>query len=388
MEEETNGPQLLISSEFEDVDTQMFQDNWIFWVEGVLVPVVGTLGVSGNVLSVILLTKQELDLKKSFRNLLIMLCVFDLLFVICMNLFYTLPVHFRVYNDEMIPYLTPFLLPLIHITLTGSVYSIMAVAGERYCIICKQWMSQSDGKGCIFSIILFSLLFNVNKFFEVTFEYVTYPVETYDNFSNSYVFINVTRPIVTITSLRNNQNYTTAIVFVNFVVMVLFPLVFLSICHYFTYRTCKKNTTRHNEITTHQRRDNALATLFLIIIVFFIFCHTGKFILNFYEVITIISGHKDDEWPMWTFVITRLNHILLVLNSSINFFIYCFRDRKFREALTSVICIEAVLKYFTSYSQTNHDRASPRPTTEVLLIPRKPANDEENIEPDNIESVV
>jgi hypothetical protein len=64
--------------------------------------------------------------------LLVTLCVFDILFVVAVNLFYTLQNHSSFYRLEVLPYLTPLLLPLIHVVLTGSVYSVVAVAVERF----------------------------------------------------------------------------------------------------------------------------------------------------------------------------------------------------------------------------------------------------------------
>ena len=103
----------------------------MFWFEGFLVPIVGSIGLLGNTLSILVLLCRDLDLKASFRNLLVTLCVFDMLFIVAVNLFYSVPIHSDWYEINMIPYLTPLLLPLIHIVLTGSVYSVVAVAVER-----------------------------------------------------------------------------------------------------------------------------------------------------------------------------------------------------------------------------------------------------------------
>lgn len=74
-----------------------------------------------------------------------------------------------------------------------------------------------------------------------------------------------------------------------------------------------------------------MATIFFIIIAFFVICHTGKFVVNFYEILSILTGSKDDGFPSWAQVLTNLSHFSLVLNSSVNFFIYCFRDIRFRQ---------------------------------------------------------
>ena len=56
---------------------------------------------------------------------------YDTFFELCAILMYSLPYHSIHYTKHIFPLLLPFLYPLIHICLTGSVYTTMAVAMER-----------------------------------------------------------------------------------------------------------------------------------------------------------------------------------------------------------------------------------------------------------------
>jgi hypothetical protein len=49
---------------------------------------------------------------------------------------YCLPTLSEYFYIWYLPYLTPVTLPLIHIALTGSVYSVVAVALERFITVC------------------------------------------------------------------------------------------------------------------------------------------------------------------------------------------------------------------------------------------------------------
>ncbi len=325
----------------EEEDSMRLKTVCIFWFEGVLVPVAGSAGLLGNVLSVMVLQSKDLDLTASFVNLLTTLCVFDSLFIVCVNLFYTLPIHSELYETELIPYLTPVLLPLVHIVLTGSVYTVVAVAVERYWIICGGGggggQQQQTGKRFVLAIVVFSSVYNINKFFEVSVEYATVEREVWNETYSAHHWVNVSQAQVAITSLRADPDYLKAIIIANFVVMVIVPLVILSACHVLTYRKIRENTRRHNAISSHQRRDDAMAMLFFIIIFFFVLCHSGKFVLNFYEISQVFYDEEDKRWPLWAFLLTRVNHFLLVINSSVNFFIYCFRDAKFRDTLIKLL---------------------------------------------------
>ena len=51
---------------------------------------------------------------------------------------------------------TPILLPAIHIALTGSVYAVVAVAVERYIIICNPYNWTNQGQIIRFTYIVLS----------------------------------------------------------------------------------------------------------------------------------------------------------------------------------------------------------------------------------------
>ena len=337
-------------------DDERFMVACTYWFEGVLVPILGSVGIVGNVLSIMVLTLRNLDLKSSFINLICSLCVFDILFIVSVCMFFTLQIHSDYYRDELIPYLTPVLLPLIHIALTGSVYAVVAVAVERYFIICNPFNSSSQGKGIVYIVVLvvFSVAYNINKFFEVGIGYQEKQVAVWNETANETSMVNASKAVVRIMPLRNDPTYTKAVILLNFLFMVVAPLIILSVCHFLTFRKILEHTRLHNAISSHERRDNAMATLFFIIIAFFLLCHSGKFALNFYEIFTLFAsndaaedaddgGDEDgegDRWPLWTFLLTKINHLTLVINSSVNFFIYCFRDAKFYNALQSILGIK------------------------------------------------
>ena len=73
------------------------------------------------------------------------------------------------YLTWLLPHITPYILPVIHITLTGSVYTVVAVAIERFLTVCFPFKQchMCNGLGYILPIIAFSILYNTTKFFEI-----------------------------------------------------------------------------------------------------------------------------------------------------------------------------------------------------------------------------
>ena len=102
---------------------------------------------------------------------------------------------------------------------------------SRYLIICNPFNAVYNGPGTryIAPIVVGSVVYNLNKFFEVAVAYEVLPSE--DDPS-----VNVTRAKVAITGLRDNPDYTKAVIILNFFFMVVAPLVLLSFCHFKTLR--------------------------------------------------------------------------------------------------------------------------------------------------------
>ncbi len=54
----------------------------------------------------------------------------------------------------------------------------------------------------------------------------------------------------------------------------------------------------------------------------FLFCHAWKLIPTAYEAGYSHDGLTHSNWPKWVLVVENLSHLLITLNSSINFLIY------------------------------------------------------------------
>jgi len=319
-----------------------------FIIEGVLLPILATFGIIGNLLCVWTFNKKDVELKPSFANLLKCLSIFDTVFLACILLQYSLPTLSEEYYIWVLPYITPYTLPIIHISLTGSVYSVVAVAVERFITVCfpfrkcQMW----NGLGYIIPIILFSILYNLVKFFEIETIYLTHEEwVTYDNGTN--ISTTTVFPWLNATNLRRDPAYAEYVVFVlNFLVMGLLPVLLLSCLNFMIYRSISRATTTHNNISSAHRRDNTMARLLMAIVIVFLSCHSTKIIVNFYEALQMVRFGKLSEHPEWIMLLVKVNHLLLTINSATNIVIYSYKDFKFRSVLCSVFRRK---KSFTSF---------------------------------------
>ena len=97
------------------------------------------------------------------------------------------------------------------------------------------------------------------------------------------------------------------------------------------------------------------------IVVVFAVCHFFRFFLAFYEVSIVEktklcieeNGRDSKAHPPWIYVISALNHLMLMVNSSVNFIIYCAVGSKFRRAVMEKFCRPFCRNLFRSQSQRN-----------------------------------
>ena len=99
--------------------------------------------------------------------------------------------------------------------------------------------------------------------------------------------------------------------------------------------------------------DNSIKILIGIVVVF-ASCHFLRLFLQFYRHIAVSyyrecvnnNGIKQKQVPYWLWPLQTINHTCLVLNSSINFVLYCWLGSSFRNSLIKetkkLFCIQAV----------------------------------------------
>ena len=300
--------------------------SYAFELECVGIPILSFFGLVGNILSIIIFftSHRHISLHSNFINLLICLAIFDSLFLIFMNLTFT-TISFSESHTSHYFHACPYLLALSGMSLTGSVYSVLAITINRYTTIRQSHAKIFSAKVMIFFIIFISVSFNFIRFFLFTAEEVDGQI------------------LIKPTWLRKNHIfYIVYGLIINFLVMTLIPTVVLTVLNIFILRSISQ--------MTQNKSDTAMATLLFSIVIVSLVCHSPRIILNIYEGFFLFAeGHG--YWPKWGNI---LNHLLLVLNSSINIIIYTARDIKFRQALVkmfqckSVKSVDFLLRNITS----------------------------------------
>ena len=316
-----------------------------FIFEGILSVVVSVFGIIGNVTAIIYFRLQRSRLQ-TFQSLLQMLSMFDLLFLICTLIVFSIPKFYQDYDYMNFPrgsvfFVQPYLLPLAEIGLTGSIYFTIAISIERYLVICRPFLHLTRSIAPRFYIIptvLFSIIFNIPHFFEWKIEKNDHEMElgdnnTYHNYQPTEASSDEISYFVNYTDFRRNETYY-RIYWVGLTICFggCIPYSTLIILNTLVVRALVRNrhTPDNNSIEMSIKRrlssvksnnsniegtlipkqfnqyENTfriihgikesrrrktqidLAKITIVIVVIFIFCHSVKWIPNIYELMVII----------------------------------------------------------------------------------------------------
>lgn len=159
--------------EADDPSSALFR----FIVNGVLLNVVGVLGILGNIISMVILSRPQM--RSSINYLLIGLARIDTVLIVTSILLFGLPgIHpytgmLFTYFYNVYPRIMPFVYPLATIVQTASVYLTLTVSLERFVAVCHPFRARSlctygRARMYVIGIVLFSALYNMPRFWEGT----------------------------------------------------------------------------------------------------------------------------------------------------------------------------------------------------------------------------
>ncbi|CAB4060996.1 unnamed protein product [Lepeophtheirus salmonis] len=334
-----SGESLAECGEFHDVKI------YGFWFDGVLLSVVGLIGLFGNIMSLIVLSRPKM--RDVFHRLLSALACFDTLYIICGGINYT----FRAFDarSDIYTYLFPYFLhPFTQVAMCGTIFMTVAISIERYLGLCHPMLPPSARKTWFYlvPVVTISLIISGPKFLEVELTTVKG-----DNGSS---------PAYGPSELRISEDYIRYyVMWTRLLCTAILPVILLLFLNTRIMWICllRQNTPLHRPFILPLSHDT---NHFLDIIEF---SHLEK------KVIQCPKNHRR-MWspPYWAQVLYHVSHFTMMINSSFNFVVYCLVGHTFRREFCRAFGLSgySAIPLTSSYYANNNNDPSRRSSASKL----------------------
>lgn len=296
-----------------------------FWTNGILLNFVGVLGILGNILSMIILSRPQM--RSSINYLLIGLARCDTVLILTSILLFGVPAvypytgYFRYYYLRLLPEISRVVYPLAMSAQTASVYLTLTVTLERYVAVCHPLRARAlctYGRARIYVvvIIIFSICYNVPRFFEVA-------LNEYPDHEFGFIYC------ISASQLRANTSYINIYIHWLYLIFIYFiPFLSITFFNSMIYRQVRKANRERQRLSRTEKREIGLATMLFCVVIVFICCNILALLIN---IIEAFSGDIYDR-------LVKLSNLLVTINSSVNFIIYVIFGEKFKRIFLLLFC--------------------------------------------------
>ncbi|CAI5440719.1 unnamed protein product [Caenorhabditis angaria] len=317
------------------VDPEYFSYNLA--VSGVLLPIIGVVGLIGNIL--VVLTYLHPDQNIHSTSIYLAALAFSDFFLILTAIFLFCFEAWRHHNHELMAWLyvtgAPMVFPIASIFQTSSVYFCVAAAVDCFIIVVLPesvktlYCTTKRAKVTCAVLMVLCIVYNLPHFLELESVRCRNDDET------------LGWQICPTTVRTNEAYYTIYYTYMYTTFLAIGPLallILLNICVVYTVFS-RPDTEAENE--------GEDITSLILVVFFFIFCNFTALLVNFMELIL------QDGTILVYFV--DLSNLLVVVNGTANFFCYLIFGTGFRITLKKILYGEKVAKYRASelWSETH-----------------------------------
>ncbi len=300
------------------------------------------VGLIGNTVSISVLRQDKERLEAMF--LLQILTVADSMYLVVSILRY--PLKYLVADKTQYVYLQPYVFPLLKTCQTICIWMMVLVTTERYIYVCKPLQAprlfhKKARRVLAVMVFVVGILYNIPRFLEsCTFTF-------HNGCTNTLTVTMIYRPAFRGTLYFNIYKSAMYIICIYFL-----PLATPCAMNVQLIQAIHRSRKRHREITRSGAANQAVhetnATLVLVvIIVVFLLCESPELVL---QVLTVIHRHISaipifsGEYPVLLDLVIDSSEVLMVVNSSTNFFIYLLLSKRFRATLKEIF----VTKFYST----------------------------------------
>uniref|UniRef100_A0A1B0CRX1 G-protein coupled receptors family 1 profile domain-containing protein n=2 Tax=Lutzomyia longipalpis TaxID=7200 RepID=A0A1B0CRX1_LUTLO len=286
-----------------------------FWICGILLNIVGILGILGNVLSMVILSRPQM--RSSINYLLIGLARCDIVLIITSVLLFGIPSiypytgYLFFYHYYIFPNISPYVFPIAMVAQTASIYLTFTVTLERFVAVCHPLRVRAL---CTYGRAK-AILYNLPRFFEVSvIEHV---------FKGGVVYC------VIASEMRSNPNYIEIYIHWLYLIFIyVLPFSQLAILNALIYAQVRRANRERQRLSRTEKREIGLATMLLCVVIVFFLCN----------VLAMINNIMEAFYDTTNDYLVNTSNLLVTINSSVNFIIYVIFGEKFKRIFLTLFC--------------------------------------------------
>ena len=292
------------------------------------------VGFTGNTLSIAVMRKERQ--KSTMSLLLTALAVMDNLFLLACLFYQTcLSIYTNTGHLSVCAYGEPYVYAYGLTAQTGTIWIVVMVTMDRFVAVCKpfsaqKWCTRRNAKMAAVGVATFSILYNLPRWFEMgTSEKI--------GKDGTVEIIPVMNPLF--------DDYYYAMIYRGIcyiIFMHTIPLSTILILNIKMILAVRYSNKRHAHLSRDQNNENNATVMLIMVVTIFLLCETPAAVAN---ILSSVDMHVPEMTIKYMFVITNM---LVTLNSSTNFIIYCLFGRRFRRHCLELLCPGKVIQRFSS----------------------------------------
>ena len=292
-----------------------------FCIGGVLVVIIGTFGIIGNIMTILVLLQPNLR-NRTFNQLLICLAIIDILCILSRGIWFSslsfsIACNIVTETNEVLECIT---YPMRMMSLTASIYMTLAISLERFIRICWEKLIFIKRKSWLYIafVITFSILINLPNSFEMNLLYQNGTLICQESFAE----------------ILTSEEST----LIKMIVNIIVPLVVIFVLNGMIILKIFITSKEVNRIGAGSRSCLSKTKILLWIVFLYLFFSLPRF----------VARTTDFYRGVWLRPTINLS---LVCNSSVNFIIYCLCGSTFRKELR-IFCKRKMSRSFNHQETT------------------------------------
>lgn len=317
-----------------------------FYLNGLSTIVVIALGVVGNTLAMIVLTRRTM--RTSTNIFLAALAIWDSIVLLVCLLLISLTELSKPFTEQVFPYIVVYAYPVGLVAQTATVWITVSFTVERYIAVCHPLRAVSmctipRARMVVMAISVISVLYNVPRWFEYT---ILRSVDIYNHICiEAYETSLATDPIY----------HKIYFGWLYFLVMCFIPLCSLAVLNAFLIVAVRRSKQQRKDMNVRESRENNVTIMLVSVVMVFLVCQVPALIYNMAYAIDMLKISNSLGWIF----LSNVRNFLVTLNSAINFILYCALGQKFRRTFVRTLCpclVNHLPGRFGSVTCNNHQR--------------------------------